>query len=599
MQHASIPDRFEVLDEIAHGEGEVLLRARDTLLQREVILRRPAPGLAHTWPDSGMRAAELRSVRALAQVRHKCVVRLLDVLETPQGVLVVLEPVVGETLAEILAREKRLEPARVQQLGRELAGALAAVHNQGVVHRGISSANIVVRRNGEPCLFGFGFAKFIDRAAGQSSIHFRDRAESSARAALPPHPAPEQVVGRAADARSDLFALGWVLYEALTGRAPYPHDREPEEWTEPVDPTQFVPATPRSLSQALLCCLKRDPGQRFESAADLAQALEVAVAPSSRPAIAQPRRTRLAPILSGAGIALAAVVGALALRGQLGGPTHAADPGFASTDGERGLARIDDPIAKSAGTYSDGFTQARALLIGIGDYSGTGWKDLPNARCDVESLAERLEEMKPWDGWQVKTLIDKEATKVAIKEALTELAEGTRDPESRVFLYFAGHGARDELSSVDGFIVPADAKPRAEDKSRESYLLYQDGFDIFFNRTLAKHVLLAMDCCYGGGVTQLRGDVDQPTDLLLRRRAHIIFASTLRDEAASDGVVGEHSPFAQAFLDALRDPNRSSVTSSELGSRITDALRRVPQTPNLGYRPGGGNGQFVFFTQRP
>ena len=107
MTDSRIPGRFEVLDELAHGEGEKLLRARDTVLAREVVLRLPAPELARTWPDAPMRAAELRSARALAQVRHPGVVRLLDVIETPDGALAVLEPVAGETLAAILAREGR------------------------------------------------------------------------------------------------------------------------------------------------------------------------------------------------------------------------------------------------------------------------------------------------------------------------------------------------------------------------------------------------------------------------------------------------------------------------------------------------------------
>lgn len=594
MTHSSIPERFEVLDEIAHGEGEILLRARDTLLAREVVLRRPAPELARTWPDAQMRAAELRSARALAQVRHKGVVRLLDVLDTPDGALVVLEPVAGESLAEIVAREGRLEPARIAELGRDLADALAAVHAQGVVHRGVSAPNVVVRGDGTPCLAGFVFAKFVDLDAPASSIQFRAHKESDAPVALPPHPAPEQIAGQSADARADLFALGWVLYEALTGEAPYPRDLEPEEWKDPADPAKLVPGTPKPLAQALLRCLKRNPSQRFASAAELgaALALPAPVSASGAGAVSEPARapkSKVVPLLAGFGVAAAAVAGVLLLRG--GG--H--EPG---TSADRGLARADEGLAKAPGaTYGPGYSSAKALLIGISRYDGTGWPDLANAERDVDALSERLAAMH--DGWEVEKLMGPAATKRAIKAELAKLADATQDPDSRVFIYYAGHGDKDELSAKHGFIVPADARPKAEDPGRDSYLLYQDGFDFFFERTKAKHVLLALDCCYGGGVAQVRGSPEVSTDSLLTRKAHVVFASSVRDQTASDGVSGGHSPFAQACLDELGDSTKRLVTSSELGARITRKLRETSgQIPTLGYRAeGGGDGQFVFFTQ--
>lgn len=590
MTDSRIPARFEILDEIAHGEGEKLLRARDTVLAREVVLRLPAPELARTWPDAQMRAAELRSARALAQVRHPGVVRLLDVLETPDGALAVLEPVAGESLVEILAREGRLEPARVAAIGRDLAEALAAVHGQGVVHRGVSAANVTVRGDGSCCLGGFVFAKFVDRDAPQSSIQFRDRADSGAAVALPPHPAPEQVAGRAADARSDLFALGWVLYQALTGAPPYPREEEPETWREPADPARLVPSTPRPLAQALLVCLKRNPSQRYASAAELAAAIG-ATAPAAV-AIREPAKARLAPLLAGVGMAAAAVTLVLVLRAR--------DPAAAG-DGGRGLADEPSPPRKATATeYGDSFSSSKALLIGIADYDGTGWPTLSNAERDVAALATQLEATRAWERWEVTSLYGEQATKRAIKDALADLSAETQDRESRVFIYYAGHGDKDEFSASDGFIVPADARPKSEDRSRDSYLSYRESFDLFFNRTKAKHVLLALDCCYGGGVMQLRGFDDDPADKLLRRKAHLVFASSLKDQKAVDGTSGKHSPFAQAFLDALRDPQRARVTSSYLGDRITQALGDLAQSPQLGYRAqDGGDGQFVFFTQRP
>ncbi|MBL8860506.1 MAG: caspase family protein [Planctomycetes bacterium] len=601
MSDPRIPDRFEVYDELAHGAGEILLRARDTLLQREVVLRLPAPELANTWPNADARATELRSARALAQVRHPGVVKLLDVLDTPDGALVVLEPVPGETLAEITGRDGRLDPERVREIGAGLAEALSAVHTQGVVHRGVSAENIVLRGDGTPCLKGFVFAKFVERDAAQSSIQFHGRDEARP-AALPPHPAPEQLAGAPADARSDIFALGWVLYEGLTGAPPYPRDRDPDAWGEPADPAKLVPGVPKPLAAALLRALKKNPVQRHATAAEFRAALAAAPGAGSVAAAGvlatapapRPRGSQLVPLLAGVGIAVAGVALVLVLRGG----------GGANADGGslRGLSAPDEPLQKSVGAaYRPGFSVAKALLIGISDYQGTGWPDLGNAVRDVEALVGRLEAIREWDGWQVKTLIGPAATKRAIKTELALLADATQDPDARVFVYFAGHGEKDELSPDHGYIVPADARPKAEDPGRDSYLLYQDGFDVFFSRTKAKHVLLALDCCYGGGVVQVRGDQVAPADVLLTRKAHLVFASSVRDQAASDGVSGGHSPFAQAFIDELGDPTKRIVTSSDLGARITRSLRETSgQIPNLGYRErGGGDGQFVFFTQRP
>jgi len=595
MTDRSIPARFEVLDEIAHGEGEILLRARDLLLQREVVLRRPAPELTRTWPDASMRAAEMRSARALAQVRHPGVVRLLDVLETADGALVVLEPVAGESLSEIQAREVRLDPARVEQLGRDLADALTAVHAQGVVHRGVSAANVIVRADGTPCLLGFVFAKFVDRASPQSSILYHNRFDPAAHVALPPHPAPEQIAGQAADARADQFALGWVLYEALTGAAPYPRDREPETWTDPTDPVKHVPGTSRALSQALLRCLKRNPARRFASVAEFGAALARANSPAVAAVDARPARapkSKLVPLLTGFAVAAAAIAAIVALRAGGHSSEAAPDP--------RGIVQAEMPVARASGaTYGPSFSSAKALLIGISDYSATGFSRLPNAELDVKELAKRLEALRASDPWEVRTLLGQEATRLAIKEALVDLARATQDPESRVFIYYAGHGQKDDLSEMNGFIVPVDARPEREDRSRSSYLMYEDCFDYFFNQTKAKHVLLALDCCYAGRIFRTRGAGEQASNKLLENKAHIVLSSSLEDEQAQDGEAGKHSPFARAFLELLL-PARGVVTTSDLYAAITNALSAYPdQRPLMGHRSSDSDGQFVFFTQNP
>src|SRR5262245_64977388 len=219
MAAAPLPERFEVLEELASGETEVLWRARDRVLLREVVLKRPGPGLAAAFRSRDAREQVLQEARALARVRHPAVVRLLDAIETPEGPLLVLEPAPGETLAEVLARDGRLAPREVVAIGERLAGALEALHAAGVVHRGISAENVVLDAAGAASIGGIHFAKLAGDGTGfDTSIQYRGSsavldAQAGAPApgaprAQPAHPAPEQLRGEPADARADVFGLG-------------------------------------------------------------------------------------------------------------------------------------------------------------------------------------------------------------------------------------------------------------------------------------------------------------------------------------------------------------------------------------------------------
>jgi serine/threonine-protein kinase len=277
MPRVSIPERFRVLGEIASSEAELLFRARDRVLQREVFLKCPGPGLGRVFRDRDLRDTMLSEARALARVNHPYVIRLLEVLDTTEGPILVIEPTMGETLADRLSREGRLGPGEVLNLARTLSEALEAIHAAGVIHRGLNSECVVLRSDGTPCLTGFHYSK-REAAAGMTamtSIAYRDpktgtdgvRVDSA-----PPHPAPEQLLGQPADERSDLFSLAWMLFECLTGRPPF-DDPNPFAWTTPADPAKLVPGTPSALTRSIVRCLSKDPSKRPESAQALLRAL--------------------------------------------------------------------------------------------------------------------------------------------------------------------------------------------------------------------------------------------------------------------------------------------------------------------------------------
>lgn len=608
MPGTPLPDRFEVLEVLARTESEEIVRARDRLLQREVQISRPSDSSSTPAGAQDLQRS-LRQARALARVQHPGVVRLLDVIETPAGPLLVLDPVAGETLAERMARDGPLDPESVRDLGAKLCDALEAVHGVGVVHRGISAGNIVLRADGSPCLAGFTFAKFGatgEEMPGTTFVYSRrsEQGRAAPAIALPPIPAPEQTSGQTADARSDLFGLGWVLYECLTGEQPYPRELDVEHWKTPADPRRRAPSASSKLADAILRALRTSPLKRFASAAEMRAAL-VAAAPSV-PGAAQSgassgagRRTKLVAAGAGAGVVL--IAGFLALRGSTSSAANDVDPGFGAVV-ERGIARKSTPAPKA---YSGVYTKSRALLIGIGEVYGTiGFQALPNAERDVDALANKLGQLEGED-WEIVTLKGAQAKGEAICSRVREMSRSAQK-DDKLFVYYAGHGAKHPISERSGWIVPADAKSAAEDPEHVSWVRF-DEFSRVFDESEAKHVLVAMDCCYGGRLTTWRGEESPATgsnrrevygEALLTRGAQIVISSGRPFEAVSDGVSGENSPFARSFLEALSSPGGAPVTGHEIFSRITKTFieEEVGHIPVLGSPPGSTpGGDIVFF----
>ena len=152
---------------------------------------------------------------------------------------------------------------------------------------------------------------------------------------------------------------------------------------------------------------------------------------------------------------------------------------------------------------------------------------------------------------------------------------------------------------LDGWIVPAYARPLAQDEGRATWMRF-DEFDRFFDETRAKHVLVAMDCCYSGRLATGRSaSASSYSERYLRQKAHVVLTSGRGFEEVSDGVPGTHSPFAEAFLGTFEREDLPAITSSELFSEIDRvfAERGVGHLPQLRHA-GGAPGQFVFFLEK-
>jgi WD40 repeat protein len=254
--------RYEVMDVIGTGAFSVVYRAFDRLLRRPValkVLRSPAAGatLAHALGEG----------RASARLTHPNIVPVYDLGTADGCVYLAMDLVEGGTLAEHLARCPDGRPPFLTsaQLVRQIAQALDYAHANGVVHRDVKPANVLMDTRGVPRLTDFGLARTLEERAelmGQQGI-----------TGSPAYMAPEQAAGQSeqADARTDVFSLGIVLYEMLTGGRPFVADnlegllRKVRE-DRPVPPRHLVPDVPLDLELICLKALEKLPGNRFPTA---------------------------------------------------------------------------------------------------------------------------------------------------------------------------------------------------------------------------------------------------------------------------------------------------------------------------------------------
>src|SRR5262245_4799807 len=241
--------------------GEVY-RADDLTLGQSVALKFLPAGLARD-PDRLARFhAEVRTAR---QVSHPHVCRVHDVGEADGQPFLTMEYIDGEDLAALLRRIHRLPEEKGIELARQLCQGLAAAHDRGVIHRDLKPANVMIDGRGQVRLTDFGLATAI--GAGED-----------VRAGTPAYQAPEQLAGREVTTRSDLFALGLVLFEVFTGRRAFPATTLAELrrlYAEgmPSKPSGHVGGLDPAVERVILRCLERDPADRPRSAYEVLAAL--------------------------------------------------------------------------------------------------------------------------------------------------------------------------------------------------------------------------------------------------------------------------------------------------------------------------------------
>ena len=280
--------RYRLLELLGQGGMAKIYRARDAQLERDVAVKLLRPEFGR---DPGFLARFRDEARAAASLSHPNIVAVHDFGEDASGPYIVMELVEGQDLASIIRDNGALAPRQAARVSAEVAKALHAAHVRGIVHRDVKPSNVLVGRDGRVKVADFGIA----RALAESQLTLPGTTMGSVH-----YFSPEQARGEPATAASDIYALGIVLFESLTGQRPFSGDGSAAValarlTVTPPRPSALRPGVPPTLDAIVARAMALEPSQRYASADAMAAALEA--------------------FLAGAGERPAAVAGAAAIAG--------------------------------------------------------------------------------------------------------------------------------------------------------------------------------------------------------------------------------------------------------------------------------------------
>ena len=245
------------------GMGVVYV-ATHLALQRRVALKLIAPELAE---DESFRARFQQESMTAASIDHPNVIPIYHAGEEDGKLYITMRYVEGTDLRAMIAREGKLDPRTAARIVSEVAAALDAAHARGLVHRDVKPANVLIGEGGQAYLTDFGLTKHASQSGMTKTGMFVGTLD---------YIAPEQLKGGEVDARVDVYALGCVLYQALTGKVPYPRDSEPAKiWAHMQEPPPTVLTegdVPQHFEQVIQRAMAKDPDGRYPSAGDLGRA---------------------------------------------------------------------------------------------------------------------------------------------------------------------------------------------------------------------------------------------------------------------------------------------------------------------------------------
>jgi Tol biopolymer transport system component len=337
--------RYQVSARLGAGGMGTVYRAYDPELQRPVAIKvlEPRPGIGAS------RSELLREARAASALNHPNICHVYEVREDGATAFIVMELVEGRQLGQMIPAEG-LAAETVIRYGTQIAEALGHAHDRGIVHSDLKSANVVVAADGRPKVLDFGLARRIDAELPDARTQTSPSNPNPVAGGTLAYMAPEVLLGRQANAGSDVWSLGVLLYEMATGDLPF-KGRNQFELTAailraPIDP---MPAhVPPMLRAIILRCLAKEPDQRYARASEARAALQAiqsdiwSPVPPAAPAERPRRRRRLIYAV----LAIAAVVAALAVAAVLLFRPASVDPWRSGASAGR-LSLVVSPVHRA------------------------------------------------------------------------------------------------------------------------------------------------------------------------------------------------------------------------------------------------------------
>lgn len=258
--------RYRIIDEAGRGGMGIVYKALDTKIEERIALKILSPEIAHDPRSLERFRRELKSARL---VTHKNVVRVHDLGEAEGIAFLTMEFAPGQTLKNLLAMAANFDPKTALKYARQICDGLAEAHRAGIIHRDLKPQNLMIDDRNRLRIMDFGIAR---PAAGEKPTR------EGVRIGTPSYMAPEQAEGRKVDARTDLYAVGVILYEMVTGMLPFERNPSPTDPVRrkdglPPPPSTINPLVPASMDAVIQKCLAKDPGGRFASAEALNEEL--------------------------------------------------------------------------------------------------------------------------------------------------------------------------------------------------------------------------------------------------------------------------------------------------------------------------------------
>ncbi|HYU32760.1 MAG TPA: tetratricopeptide repeat protein [Thermoanaerobaculia bacterium] len=561
--------RYRLCEEVGRGGMGVVYRAVDEQLGVGVALKVLRPELAD---DPRLVERFRREIIAARQVSHRNAVRIHDIGRDGDLLFLTMDFVEGQSLQALLRKEKRLAPQRAADIARQLALALEAAHEVGIIHRDLKPGNILVEPSGHAWITDFGLAR---------SPGAHDLTRTGMIVGTPAYLSPEQARGEPVDRLSDLYALGLLLFEMLTGELPAPETISPPGTGALRDLRTLGPAAPPYLRSIVRRLLDPDTARRFQSAGEVVAALDRRRAPSllsRRPLLSAalallvltallaatwgilPRNRPASPRSSAAAPLEAPITTSspVALRGYQEGLEH--------------LVRREDAVAapflERSVAADPGFTAAWIALARVRSSLGQSREALQAARRAVASLGPRSGRFS-WEARALEARLRGEPQKA--REILTELvARAPQDVEARVDLAEACGEAGDlraAIAELRRVVAMAPDHPRAWYLLAKHSILAGDSrraADEYLMRAMVIQDRLGSEAgkaevhnALGVAYNDL-GELDQAaesykTAAAIRRRIgdQRGLAATLRNLASVDAVRGEHERAEERLAEAM------------------------------------------------